>query len=217
MKDAFLVLWSALKDSWDALFLLMFLNVITLLLTIPILTAAPAFAALWYAGNRVARGRTVSIPEYFAAFRFYFWKAWVLTVINILGFAIAFVNLWFFVTSDALFETGTALSLAIAAFWLAMGFLWLVFQMYPLALLMEQEDQRLRTALRNAAVLLIANPGFSVLLALLLLSLAVFIGLVLLPLWFIILWAFFAVACNKAVLHLLKPHRRKAERTLAED
>ncbi|MBE9509078.1 MAG: hypothetical protein IMY86_13660 [Chloroflexi bacterium] len=37
--------------------------------------------------------------------------------------------------------------------------------MYPLALLLEQEDQRLRVALRNTAVIFIANPGFTLVLA----------------------------------------------------
>jgi uncharacterized membrane protein YesL len=88
--------------------------------------------------------------------------------------------------------------------------LWFIVQLYPMALLLEQDDQRLRVALRNAAVLLIANPGFTVLLLLFLLILAA-ISTLLPPLWFLITLSLFAVVCNKAVLHLLEPYRKQAQ------
>jgi len=41
-------------------------------------------------------------------------------------------------------------SLWIQALFVGVALLWVIVQMYPLALLFEQEDQRLRVALRNA-------------------------------------------------------------------
>jgi len=56
-------------------------------------------------------------------------------------------------------------------------------------------------------VLFVANPGFSLVLALLLLVVAV-ISVFFPVLWFFITPALFAVVCNKAVHHLLEPYRK---------
>ena len=47
MKRALRVFWGALKDFWDELFLLMLMNIVTVLLLIPVLTFPPALAGLW--------------------------------------------------------------------------------------------------------------------------------------------------------------------------
>ena len=88
------------------------------------------------------------------------------------------------------------------------GVLWTTLQMYIWAVLLEQEDQRLRLALRNAAILFIANPGFTIVLLVLLVAVAVVSWLLMLP-WLLITLAFFAVVCNKAVMHLLGPFRER--------
>ena len=81
--------------------------------------------------------------------------------------------------------------------------------MYPIALLLEQTDQRLRTAFRNAGVLLLTKPGFSILLALVL-AIALALSTYLVIPWFVLTLSFIAVLCNKAVKHLLVPHREQA-------
>jgi membrane protein implicated in regulation of membrane protease activity len=64
-------------------------------------------------------------------------------------------------------------------------------------------------ALRNAAVLLITNLGFTIVLLLLLLIVAA-ISTAIPLLWFMVTVALFAVVCNRAVLHLLEPYRERA-------
>lgn len=70
-------------------------------------------------------------------------------------------NIYFYTLGIAPFEINVNLSFWIRAFFLAIAALWLFYQMYPLAMLLEQTDQRLWIALRNAAVLFAANPGFT--------------------------------------------------------
>jgi len=210
MKHVFRIFWEALKDFWDELFLLVLMNVVTTLLVIPVVTFPPALAGLWSVANRVADGRSVRWSDYFEGFRRYFWKAWGLALLNILVAIIVSTNVRFYTPGSAPFEISPTSSLWIRAFFVGVAFLWLVIQMYPMALLLEQEDQRLRVTWRNAAVLFFANPGFTLVLALLLLIVAV-ISIFLPLLWFLITLALFAVVCNKAVLHLLKPHREREQ------
>jgi uncharacterized membrane protein YesL len=102
------------------------------------------------------------------------------------------------------------LSFWIQALFLGVAFAWLIIQVYPMALLLEQEDQRLRVALRNAAALFVTNLGFTVVLGLLLLIVAA-ISMLFPPLWLLITVALFGVVCNKAVLHLLEAYRARAQ------
>jgi hypothetical protein len=189
MKHVFRVFWEALKEFWDELFLLMLMNVVTVLLVIPVITFPPALAGLWSAANLVAKGRSIHWSDYFEGFRRYFWKAWGLALLNILVAVILFTNIRFYTPANVPFDISPSVSLWIQALFVGVTLLWVIVQMYPLALLFEQQDQRLRVALRNAAVLLIANPGFTIVLLLL---------------------ALFAVVCNRAVLHLLEPYRERA-------
>ena len=209
MKHVFRVFWEAVKDLWEELLILILMNIVTLLLLIPVITFPPALAGLWNVANRVADGRAVHWNDYFEGFRRYFWKAWGLALLNILVAVVVSTNIYFYAPGNAPFEISPTLGLGIRALFLGMAFLWLITQIYPMALLLEQEDQRLRVSLRNAAVLVITNPGFTLVLALLLLTMAV-ISVLLPVLWLVITLALFAVVCNKAVLHLLQVYREQA-------
>lgn len=208
MRDVFRVFWEAIKDWWDELFLLLLMNIVTALLLIPVVTFPPALAGLWNAGNRVAQGRAIGWADYFEGFRRYFLKAWGLALLNILVAVIVSTNIRFYSPDVAPFEISDTASTWISGFFVATGFLWLVVQIYSMAMLLEQEDQRLRVALRNSAVLFIVNPGFTIVLTLLLFLIVVISTIFAIP-WLFITLAFFAVVCNKAVLHLLEPVRER--------
>ena len=83
------------------------------------------------------------------------------------------------------------------------------FKGHGMALLIEQTDKRLRVALRNAAVLYLRRPGFSALVAIVVLIIILLSLLLGLPL-VLITWSLVAVICNKAVKHLLVPERERA-------
>ena len=208
MRNVFRVFWEAIKDWWDELFILLLMNVVTTLLLIPVVTFPPALAGLWNAGNRAAQGKAIGWADYFEGFRRYFLKAWGLALLNILVFAVVSANVRFYSPDIAPFEISDTASTWISGFFVAIGFLWLVVQIYLMPTLLEQEDQRWRVALRNSAVLFIINPVFTIVLALLLFLVAAISTFFVLP-WVLITLAFFAVVCNKAVLHLLEPIRER--------
>ena len=216
MKTLFNVFWKAIQDWWYDLFLLMMMNIVTVLLILPVITFPPALTGLWNVGNLLAHGKAARWTDYFEGFRRYFWKAWGLALLNILVAVILYVNFRFYTPGIVPFEIGEPLSAWIRGFFVATGLLWLILQMYPMAMLLEQKDQRLRVALRNSAVLFITDPGFTILLALLLVLIAVASTFFVIP-WIVTL-ALFAVVCNKAVLHLLEPQRERMrkERMQAE-
>jgi hypothetical protein len=208
MRDVFRVFWGAIKDFWEELLLLALMNILTVLLLFPVVTFPPAVAGLWNAANLAAKGKSIHWSDYFEGFRRYFLKAWALALLNVLVILMVITNVRFYTPDVAPFNISSNASAWIRGIFISLGFLWVAAQMYPLAMLLEQEDQRLRVALRNTAVLFFTNPGFTIVLFILLAVIAVISTLLTIP-WILITLAFFGVACNKAVLHLLEPHRER--------
>jgi len=92
-------------------------------------------------------------------------RAWILALINILLAVMLFANIYLFLPGSLPLEIPPALTVWLRAFWLALAFVWLILQMYPLALLLEQEDRQWQGVVgRSAAAFVRARPGFLVVL-----------------------------------------------------
>jgi hypothetical protein len=192
-------------------------GIFAVLTLLPLILLPPGMAGLWNVANRITDGLAIHWSDYFEGARRYFWKSLGLALINILVLAILLSNVWFYVPSNNPFNLGTTASLVIQFIFLLLTASWLVYQMYPLAMLLEQTDKSIRVALRNAGILFIIRPGFSFLLALIL---ALAIGISTYPLvipWFVVTLSLIAVVCSKATKHLLIPHREKAKQEAAAE
>jgi len=209
MTKVFRIFWESLKEFWDELFILVLMNLLTAVLLVPVVTFPPALAALWNVGNLVARGKGVEWSDYFGAFKRYFGKSWVLALINIAVGVLFYVNFGFYAPGTSPFNLSGTVSLWIRTFFVFIGVLWLLLQMYLFAMLLEQEDQRIKLAFRNAAILMFANPGFTLLLGIIVLLLSV-VSVLLPALWAMATMSLISVLCNRAVQELLIPYREKA-------
>jgi uncharacterized membrane protein YesL len=200
------VFWSSVKAVWEELFMLALMNLVTALLLVPIVTFPPALAGLWYVSNIVAQGRSIAWSDYFEAFKRYFGRSWALAGINIAVIVTLVLNILFYRPGVPPLNLGETASLMIRAFWTSLLVIWVFLQMYPLALLLEQDDQRVRLALRNSLILLAAHPGFSLVLGIILLVVLA-VSTVIPALLALISMAVVGVTCNMAVRHLLVPYR----------
>jgi hypothetical protein len=239
LREVFSVLWEAIKSFWGELFFLMITNVITMipvllsfgllygaaalwggghetwamivlaLQIVPAILFPPALAGLWNAANRVADDYTPDWNDYWEGFRLYFWKSLFLAVLNVLVLGSSAIGLRFYAPGITPLDINPGASTALMMVVVFVAATWLVYQMYPMALLIEQTDKRLRVALRNAAVLYLRRPGFSALIAVVLLIIILLSAWLLLPLA-LFTWSLVAVICNKIVKHLLVPERERA-------
>ena len=138
-------------------------------------------------------------------------RAWVLALLNILLAITLFTNIRFYTSDGDLLGSGSPISTWLRGFWIALAFLWLILQMYPLALLLDQEDGRSReVAWRNAAAIFFSNPGLTLALTLLVLVVAV-VSMLFPPLWLIFTMALSAVVCVNMGGHLLQLYRRRSQ------
>lgn len=130
-------------------------------------------------------------------------RAWVLALLNMLVATTLFTNIrWF--PADGAARVGTPSELWLRATWVALTFVWLILQMYPLALLLAQEDAGPRAvAWRNAAALFRSNPGLTAALTMLVLAISV-ISMLFPSLWLLATVGLFSIVCSCAVMHALR-------------
>lgn len=198
MQSAGRQIWESLVETYYNFSELAITNLLWLVFTIPLVTAAPAAAGLYYATNQLAHQNLVTWRTFFAGFRTHFWLGWRWGLSNLLVLTVLGVNFWFYgqvQTSWADWVRGICLGL--------MG-LWSLLQLYTFPLLLEQEDRRMRTAVRNSLVFFIRRPGFSISLSLFLVLAAVVSTLLLQPFWLLLTASLCAYLANRAAIYLIK-------------
>jgi uncharacterized membrane protein YesL len=208
---AFRVLWLTLKDLFDELFTLMFANLIWALISLPLLVLAfmlfangspvlaaivallavlplgPASAGMTLVADRVHEGRAVSWRLLFDGFRAPRVLSWKIYGLWMLGLILIFVNLSFYgQLASPVGAFLTVLFLYITAMWIG-----LLIYLGPLSHI--QSDKRVRTIWRNALLIALARPLFTLvtlllmglifMLSLMVPILAIFLTFALLTVW----------------------------------
>lgn len=201
MREAWHVIRSALRHTWDDLFTTAVVNLLWLFFNLLVITGPPATLALFHVANRIARGEPTDPGDFLLAFRRYFKAGWRWGLLNYLVI--------FFLLGDVMLTGRLSQSelarMAQGFYWAALA-VWLFLQLYLLPFLFEQEEVKVTQALRNGVVMLGRNIPFSLALALLL-SAILLAGLLF---FFVTLAAgsvFVALVANHAVLNRLEPFR----------
>jgi hypothetical protein len=196
MVDAVAVTWQSLKDLWEDFFLLIMLNVIWSLAAL--LAVSPLFVwrgtslvvalvlgivvslplaivsgALCFVTNQITREIAVSFRTFVTGLRRYWAKSLAVALINWLALLLIASNFQFY----AFVLKGTWTNIVLSL-WVVMGLYWLIAQIYWFPMILELETEKLLPALRNALVLVIITPGFTLVLAVILLALTL-LGVVL--------------------------------------
>jgi uncharacterized membrane protein YesL len=209
MSGSMRVIWEGLQDAFDSMAELVIANILWVLLTVPVLTAPAALAGAYYMTNLIAHRKPVTWRTFFEGFRQFFWLSWLLALANILAGFIVYANFRFY---DQ-FTGGWVPYMK--GFALGAGILWLVLQLYIFPLLIEQEDRRLRIALRNSLILLVGSPGLALVLMLLLGLFGVLSVILQVP-WLIITIGLCTFLSNWCALHALDVVRTQQEKMQKE-
>jgi len=162
VRDALRITWRSLRDTYEELFILIAANLLTLLLFIPVVTGPPALAGLHNLGFHIANEKRVEFGLFWEGFRSFFLDSWKLAALNILVLGILGVDIWFY-----LFQAQGAWWVAgLVGLWILL--IWALAQLYTFALLVRQEERKLFLLLKNAVLLTLAYPAFSLTAAVLL-------------------------------------------------
>lgn len=181
-------------DAYMAAIPLIVLNVLWFIALLPIVTAAPATGALFYATNRLAHGKPADTRVFIEGLRKYFWRSWLWGTLNIFAAVVLVSNFIFYG------QFGDSWAAWVRAVVIAVSLVWVVIQLYTFPLMIEQEKPLLRQALRNSFVILLKRPFYSFGIAIVVVVIAVFSTLVMLPLWALLSGSVCAYLANRATL-----------------
>lgn len=175
----FRVFWAALRDLFDEFLLLTFANIIWAALSIPlfsiayvamvsnaavpaaaaalagVIPAAPAFAGLYVLSKRISEGRASKLSDFFAGMWAYAGMAWRLYGIWMAGFVLILWNLGFYAGVPGL------LGGVLIGFFLYLFMLWSALIIYAFPLMVLQERPSLRQIGRNALILVMSRPVYT--------------------------------------------------------
>jgi hypothetical protein len=185
MLDALSITWQSLKDFWEDFVLLVLLNILwsltaalplvplfslgrtslpwaaawslPLLLPLPIVSGAICFVA-----NQVTRAKAVGWGTFTTGLRRFWTKSLLVALINLVVLILLASNIQFYGVILQGTWTDFALSL-----WLILGLYWLIAQIFWFPMILELESEKILPALRNALLMVLIAPGFSLVLALL--------------------------------------------------
>ncbi|MGA9350832.1 MAG: DUF624 domain-containing protein, partial [Anaerolineae bacterium] len=204
MRQTLSVIFSSLKDFYEELFLFVIINLLCVLLSIPLVTLAPALAGVYYVTNHLAHGRyRTEWRDFFVGFRRYFAKSWQVLLADLFLLLLIVSNISFYTSMP-----NQILRLVSILWWYLLAF-WLGLQIYLFPLLMEQEDKRLLLIFRNAIVLTLRHPFFTIAFLLVILLLLV-ISLALVAPIVVLLISLVAFLSNRALLTLIGKYPEKA-------
>lgn len=222
IMKAFLVMGRTLKAAYDDLFLCVFLSIafwvgtlalplifgwlanmigLPLTVVVPIsallmLPAAPVTAGIQRVANRIANYLRVDNSFFWEGTRQHIGRGFLLFAISLfVPLAIAF-NIWFYFNSQGWFQL-----IGVAWMWLLL--LWLLIGQYVFPLFWQQDTPDIKLALRNAALLAMRHPLYSLLMLLFQLVLLAISAALTLPL-ILLAPGLIALAGNFAMTGLLQ-------------
>jgi uncharacterized membrane protein YesL len=183
-----------LIDAYVALIPLITLNLVWFIISLPIVTAIPATGGLFYATNKLAHGHSADWRTLIEGFRLYFWRSWVIGLIDVVLVAVFATNFLFYSFADS------GLAVWIRGMVIVLALLWLAIQIYLFPLLIEQEHPHLRLALRNSLVIILKRPLFTLGMTLGIAALIVGTTVIIQPAWIFITGSACALFANQATI-----------------
>lgn len=155
----------SIADRIIPLELLMLAPILTVIV---LLVAGPGTAALYHSSHRFIELEPVTFGLFWRGFKRYFFRGWLLAVTDFAGLFVCMIGFSFYWFSGELFQQ------IIAVLFIYLLLFWVLMQPYLYVLLVSL-DLSVYHTVRNAAVLVIGNPGATLGLAFITLLSAIFV------------------------------------------
>ena len=196
MQAALGVAWETLKDWYNVMVWLAALNILWIGSGLTVVLLGPATAGLAAVTNSIAHGTGQHFEDFKAGARDYLWISLRWLLLNVIVAALLAANVVFYGAIES--PIGPVFQVVAAT----LGAVWLAAQLYVWPFLMEQEDKRLRLALRNAVFLALGTPLYTLTLLAVAAAVVVLSIATVLPLA-ILTASFLALLGNRAVIERL--------------
>lgn len=190
------IMWRIIKAAYEDLFLVVGISVLWWAGAILIVTAAPATAGIHAVANRLANYRRSATEFFWSEAKRYPGRAWIMLGTILIGFVLIVFNIWFYTNSS-----GWLRVVSIIWWWILLFYLMLTQYLFPL--LCQQDEPSIRTAMRNAVVLTLRAPLYTLLALLFQVVLVILCGALLAPV-ILLLPGLLALSSNFFLMGLLE-------------
>lgn len=230
--NIFRTFWRAVRELFDEMFILFITNLLWGLINLPlifcvvlvVLSASPVMlvvalvvalisfgpsnAGLFTIAQRVTEGRTSSWRDFIAGMRSYARLSWKIYGLWVVGLGLILFNLQFYNMN------GSQIAALLSVLFLYLLLVWCALLIYLGPLMLLQEDKRVRTIARNAALMVFGRPVFT--LGTLVLMIIIAVTSIWIPiLAFAISFAFLGLWGFRATLTLVAEAEARQERLAA--
>jgi uncharacterized membrane protein YesL len=149
------VLWRGLRHLNHRGYIYIWANVLWFVLSLPIITAPAAWAGLVRMTHTAHTKPSASLSDFWDGFRENLWRGVVLGVLNALIIGINIVNI-------AAYRGAAGMMYDLMRLvWVLALFVWLTIQLYLWPLFYEMKQPNMVGAMRNAGLMFLLNPFFS--------------------------------------------------------
>jgi len=176
-----------------------FLVLLLPLILIAILAGGPAMAGVHHLTNPIPHEKRIEFSYFWQGFKCYYMKSWQVLALWVVGTVTLAVNIWFY---RMWWQQGTQIAIVPVILFLWIMVLWLGIQPYLFPLLLEQEDKGVLLIFKNAILLALVNPGFTVVL-MALLGATLLLSLIFPPLLLLVTLSLMALVDNRAIVQLM--------------
>jgi uncharacterized membrane protein YesL len=147
--------WRGLRHLHHRGYLYIWGSILWFGLSLPLVTAPAAWAAIMRLGHAAQRDPGVNFEPFWEAFKENLGRGLVLALVNALLILMTVVNI-----NSTREQTGPLIDV-MRAVWMLSVFVWFTIQLYMWPLFYAMEQPSLWGAVRNAMVMLLLNPGFT--------------------------------------------------------
>lgn len=201
MLTAFRAIGRGLRSVQVAGYAYIWANVACVVLSLPLVTAPAAFSALFRVSHLAqTQPGEADLAAFWEAFRANLVRTLPWGLLNALFAVINFSNL------AAYRAISTPESMLLRSVWLLAGFLWLGMLLYTWPIYYAMERPSITGAARNAALMVLANPLFTLIVVLAIFLLAL-ISTLLVAAWLLLTWGAIAALATAAVQDRLAAYR----------
>ncbi len=196
--------WHGLRNFQHRGYSYIWTNLAFVALSLPVITLPAAFSALMYVGHLAHTDPSeADLAAFWAAFKANFWRALGWGAANALFALINFTNVIAYARID------TPLVAALEAIWIVAAVIWLGMLFFTWPIYYEMAAPGVLGAMRNALVMVLQNPLFTITIVLVLIVIGV-LSTVLVASWLLLTCGVFAAIANAAVLNRLAIVREAA-------
>lgn len=200
MIEAFKTIFNSLNQLRNQGYAYIWANMAFMVLALPIITLPAAYSALMRVGHAAhTETHHSDLGLMWNTFKANFWRALPWGIAHALFAVVNFTNL-------ISFSGATGWVAGVLQFcWLMAGFVWLAVLLYTWPIYYEMEEPDLLGATRNALVMVLQNPLFTLILVIWV-SILMVLSTILVATWALLTWGAIAALANAAVMNRLNAY-----------